>query len=58
MVMGSLLGILKMFWNQMVVMDISAYTKCTEYTKNQLIIYFRRVNFTVCELYLKVVIKN
>lgn len=47
-------GGIKMFWNQRVVMVIQDY----EYTKKPRILYFKRVNLTVCEFYLHKAVKK
>ena len=40
-------GLMKMFWNALVVM----VSQLCEYTRNHCIIQFKRMNFTVCEFY-------
>ena len=43
-----LFGVIKMFWNQIITMVARSY----DYTKNYRIVYFKRVNFIACALYL------
>lgn len=44
--MEFLLGVIKMVWNEIVIM----VAQLSEYTKNYLIIHLKRVNFMACEI--------
>lgn len=46
--MGFPFGVKKMFWNEIMVMDIPLW----EYTKNHCTVHFKRRNFVACKLYL------
>ena len=46
--MGFPFGVKKMFWNEIMVMDIPLW----EYTKNHCIVHFKRRSFVACKLYL------